>query len=57
MASRILFYIDMFQMQGRQGGSTELTGISREQNSLTDYIAAESGESLAGPFPSPLVPR
>lgn len=57
MASRILFYIGMFQMQGRQRGSTELTGISREQNSLTDYIAAESGESLAGLFPSPLVPR
>lgn len=44
-------------MQGRQGESTELTGIGREQNRLTDYIAAESGESLVGLFPSPLVPR
>lgn len=57
MASWIPFYTDIFQMQDRQGGSTELTGISREQNSLTDYIAAESGESLVGLFPSALVPR
>lgn len=57
MASWIPFYTDVFQMQGRQGKSTELTGISREQNSLTDYIVAESGESLVGLFPSPLVPR
>lgn len=57
MASWIPIYTDMFQMQDRHGESTELTGISRKQNNLTDYIAAESGASLVSLFPSPLVPR
>lgn len=56
MASWIPIYTDMFQMQDRHGESPELTGISREQNNRTDYIAAGSGASVVSLFPSPLVP-